>query len=761
VIKKPGFTATAVLVTALGVGANTTVFSVTDRVLIRPLPFDDSERLVTLWENVPGYRRMEPSPPNYLDWKRLTTSFESMAALASASMNLVGQGEPQRIEGASVTPELLPMLGVGRSSAASSRTTSRTARCALRYGLCRPRPGGAADVLGRSVRLNDASATVIGVLPKHFSFPNAETRLWTPLALTASESDQDRDNNYLNVFARLRAGVSLEEARAEMKVVAEQLERAYRKENEKTGANVVLLRDQLSAQSRLLLLALFAASACVLLIACSNLAGLLLARAVQRRRELAPGRAGADANAARQLLTEPGAVLLGGCLGVLAALGAPQAAQSAGDAAARPRGVPRPSRARVRGPVPVTGIGFGVALALRAVAAPTRALREGPRARLGGQGAPRSRWSAEVIAALVLVVSSGLLIRTLWRRAIHLLPRGRRADAAHGAAAAALRGRGAAASALRRRDLGGPRAAGRLASRVHRSSADGHARRDLAGGGRRQPCRPARRTDRQPALRDPGVLRTFGIPPEDALGEATRNTLFRSSKRRSRSATGRVGILSERFRWRSRSAPWSASATSRCAGRWQPSRAHPHRQVPTAGRSAAPGDLRSIVLEPASLLASVRRIVKKADLSCRSPTFERSEILDVDSGPRPRSACSRPSLAVAAADATGIHGLLYAVSERIPELGLRLALGAPRSSVLKLVLGDSVRLVAAGGILGLLLAYAAGRAMEALLFGVTPVDLASYAAGAFIVAAMTLTGSLAPALRALRVDPTIALRAGT
>ena len=789
--RTPAFTATAVLVTALGIGANTTVFSITDRVLIRPLPFKDSERLVALWEDVPGYTRLEPSPPNYLDWKRMATCFESMAAYAGRSVNLVGQGEPQRVESASVTAELLPMLGVeplfGRLFSDDDAKAGAARVLLLSYGLWQAEFGGVRDVLGREVRLDDASYTVIGVLPRHFSFPNAGTRLWRPLWFGPDGSDSDRDNNELNVMAKLRAAVPLGKARAEMAVVAEQLERAYPKENEQTGANVVLLRDQVSAQSRLLLVALFAASVCVLLIACTNLAGLLLARAVRRRRELSVRAAlGAGRERlVRQLLTESLVLAcLGGCLGVLVALGAaPLLARLV--PATLPLDNVGSLDLRVLAFAGVltllTGIGFGVAPALRSSSgAAASALRAGPRAALGG-AKERLRSAlvvAEVTTALVLVVSSGLLIRALWR--VRAIDPGFRAEGVLTLRTALPQPRYASV-ALRHQLYDGVISEVGALPGVSQAAYIGHLPMVMRGG--IWPVEVGgvaadRRQGQTASLRfaTPGFFETLGIPLRKG----------RSFDEGDAQQAPFVAVVSEAFArryWPGRD-PIGERFKMAFAERTvvgvvgdvkvrgleresEPQAYMPHRQVPDGWLMGyTPKDLviRSSG-EPAALLASVRRIVRKADPELPiSDVRTLEEIVDSDTAPRLTqirvlSVFAGLSLLLTA---IGIHGLLsYAVSERIPELGLRLALGAPRSSVLKLVLGDSARLVAAGGVFGLLLAYAAGRAMETLLFGVTPADLASYAAGAGIVAAMTLTGSLTPAMRALRVDPTIALRAET
>ncbi len=786
--RAPGFTATAVLVAALGIGANTAVFSVTDRVLIRPLPYRDSERLVTLWENVPGYTRMEPSAPNYLDWKRIATSFESAGASVPSAVNLVGMGEPLRLDGVAVTPELLPMLGVeplvGRLISAEDVQQGAPQVLLLSYGLWQTEFGGAMDVVGKSVRLGDTAASVIGVLPRQFRFPNA-ARYWTAAGFNIIQGEQSRDNNWLNVVARLRNGVTLEEARAEMNVVTEQLERAYPKENEKTRASVVLLRDQVSAQNRLLLWALFAASACVLLIACTNLGSLLLARALQRRRELSVRAAmGAGRERlVRQLLTESLLLAaLGGALGVLLALGAaPLLARLV--PASLPTGDPGAIDLRVlsfAGLVTLlTGVGFGVLPALRSCAGTDAgALREGGR---GGLGGSRERLRsalvvAEVTAALVLVVSSGLLIRALWR--VRSIDPGFRSEGVLTLRTALPSPR--YASVARRHQLFEDVISElRALPGVSQAAYISYLPMVMRGG--IWPVEvggvPADRREGQTAsLRfvTPGFFATLGVPlrlgRDVAEGDAQQAPFVAvvSESFARRYWPGR-DPLGERFKVASEErSVVGVVGDIKVRGlerQSEPQVYVPDRQVKDGWLIGyAPKDLviRSSI-EPAALLASVRRIVKKADPELPiSDVRTLQEILEADTGPR---LAQIRVLAVFAAlslslAGLGIYGLLsYAVSQRIPEIGLRLALGAPPSSIWKMILRDGTRLAAAGSALGLFLAYAAGRSMEALLAGVEPGDPVAFAGGLLLALLATLVGSLVPALRALRVDPTVALRA--
>jgi putative ABC transport system permease protein len=786
--RSPAFTFTAVLVTALGVGANTSAFSVTDRVLIRPLPFPDEDRLVTLWENVAGYPRLELSAPNYLDWKRLATSFEGAGAFVPSAVNLVGLGEPLRLEGVAVTPELLSLLGaeplLGRLISADDVKEGAPQVLVLSYGLWQAEFGGAHDIVGKSVRLGDLPATVIGVLPKTFRYPNANTRYWMAAGFNIVEGEENRDNNWLNVVARLKPGVSLEKARAEMNLVAEQLERAYPKENEKTRATVAPLGENVSRQSRQLLIALFAASACVLLIACTNLASLLLARAVQRRRELSVRAAmGAGRERlVRQLLTESLLLALaGGALGVLLAL-------AAGPVLARlvPPSLPLSDIGavdpRVLGFAAIvtlsTGVAFGVVPAWRSCGgADVSGLREGGRGGVGG-GRERLRSAlvvAEVTAALVLVVSSGLLIRALAR--VRAVDPGFRTEGVLTLRTALQAPR--YASVARRQQL-----YERVLSEL----------RGLPG------VQQAAYISYLPMVMRGGIwaVEVGGVPADRREGQtasmrfttpgffdALRVPLLRgrSFDERDTQTSPFVAVVSQslaRRHWPDRD-PIGERFTIAFSERTivgvvgdvkvrglerlsEPQVYLPHGQVKDGWMMGyAPKDLviRSTV-EPQALLAAVRRIVKQADPELPiSDVRTLQDILDSDTSPRQvqirvLSAFAGLSLLLAG---LGIYGLLsYAVSQRIPEIGVRLALGARPSSILKMVLGDGVRLLAIGALLGLGLAYAAGRTLEALLAGVPASDPLTFAAALGLALVTTLVGCLVPALRAVRVDPTVALR---
>jgi len=266
--RTPGFTLTVVLVVALGVGANTAVFSLADFVFVRPLPYPHADRLLKLWQGdteEAGYN--EVSPANYRDWKAMTSSFAGMGAYWRRAANLVSASEPQRLEMVRATPELLPLLGVAPLIGRFFTTEDAAAGqlIVLSYPLWQSRFGGDPNVIGTSVRLDGAPHTVIGVMPASFQFPDRSVEAWTSLVLH-EDAFADRTDTFLEVVARLRPGTSSEQARRELKVVSARLERQYPKENKHIRTLVLGLREELSERARLLVLALCGATLCILLL---------------------------------------------------------------------------------------------------------------------------------------------------------------------------------------------------------------------------------------------------------------------------------------------------------------------------------------------------------------------------------------------------------------------------------------------------------------------------------------------------------------
>ena len=410
--RTPAFALTAVTVVALGIGATTAAYSLADFVLIRPLPFPEADRLVRFSEERPGFPRMELAPANYRDLKQMATSFEALGAYRGLSVNLVGAREPLRLQGAAMTADVLAALAVrpmmGRPFTAADDVDGAPATALVSYALWQQEFGGDASIVGRPVRLDGEVYTVIGVMPRDFNFPSRGAQLWTAMRFVPADF-VDRNNNYLQGIARLRRDVSVDAARTEMSLLAGRLQQQYPKENEQTGVSVIRLRDGVSQQSRTLLVALFGAAVCVLLIACANLTNLLLARAIGRRREMAVRIAlGAGRERVlRQLLTESLVVTgTGGVLGLaLAAATLPILSRLV------PTALPiaeTPSMdVRVVGfamaLTMVTGVAFGIVPLLQRDRA-SEGLREG--ARSGGSG--REGMRGALVVAEITAVSAEL-----------------------------------------------------------------------------------------------------------------------------------------------------------------------------------------------------------------------------------------------------------------------------------------------------------------------------------------------------------------
>ena len=788
--RSPGFALTSIAVLALGVGANTAAFSVTDFVLIRPLPFPHSERLVRLWEKMPAYSTMELSPANYVDWKRMSKSFDGMGAYWNNSVNLVGQGDPERLESAVVTADLFPLLGarpvMGRLFTPAEDREGAPGTLLLSYSLWQAVFGGETNIIGRRVNLDNEPFEIIGVMPRDFHFPNRDAELWTPARFQEHSDDfQDRTNNYLGVVARLKPGVSVEQARAEMIVIAGRLERQYPKENRQTSATVYPLRDDLSPTSRLLLLALSGAAICVLLIACANLANLLLARGLSRERELAIRAAiGAGRERlVRQLMTESMVLALaGGALGMVVAMAAvPLLTKLVPDSLpiAQSPSIDLRVLLFAAGVSVITGLVFGVFPAMRSGRqAGFEALHEGSRAGGGRKERLRSALvAAEVAASIVLLASAGLLTRALWR--IQATDPGFRGDSVLTLRTALPNPKYDGTS--RRvefydRVLSGVKALPGVSSAAYITSmpmvwrggiwpvtADGKDEQLERLGGHTASLRYV----------TPGFFATLGIPmlhgrdvsESDSLDSPWIAVVSESFVRQywpnqdplgrhfkmafaDRTVAGVVGDIRVRGLERS-----SEPQVYLC-----------YRQVQDAWLTFyAPKDLAIRAARPAALLPAVRRIVHEADAEQPiSDVRMMNDIVDAETASRVAQVRVLGAFAAIAflLAGVGIHGLLsFAVSQRRREIGVRIALGARPGEIVRMVVRQAVWLACAGAVPGLVLAYAAGRALEGLLAGVRPDDALTLASAIALCAITTVLGSLVPAVRAVGVDPIAAIRA--
>ncbi len=787
--RAPGFAVTAIVVAALGVGATTAAYTLTDYVLLRPLPFPEADRLTDVWEDTGPYTQMEPSPPNYRDWKLMNKSFSAMAAYTDFLFNLVGAGQPEQVQVVAATSDLFPMLGaqteLGRLPTPQDDRDGAPGVVVLSNGFWKQRFGGDSGVLGRKILLNDQPYVIVGVMQAGFLYPRRSTKLWTAMRF-ANRDFEDRNDNILDVVAKLRPGISIAQARADMRIVSARLKQQYPVDNEHVGVTVNSLRDEMPDRSRMLLMALLGASFCVLLIACSNLANLLLARALARRKEIAVRNAlGAGRERlVRQMMTESLALALcGGFLGLLlAALAVPLFSKLVPDA------LPIAAQPSIDGRVLLfafaltilTGICFGVIPAARGASGNTAAsLQEGSRQGVGGRK-ERLRSGlviAEVAVSLVLLVCSGLLIRALLRveqtnpgfqpenvltvRTMLPMPR-------YSATATRVQFYSRVLSEVRR--LPGVSSAG-YTSFLPIVATGGIWPVTIAG----QP-KNVDRAQHSASLRyvTPGYLETLRIPllrgrgvSESDSGKSQYVALVSESFVREywphddplgrqfdfglamRTVVGVVGNIKVRGFERSS----------------EPQVYLPYRQVPDETLTYyAPKDL-AIRSNTASetLLPSVRRIIAESD-----PQLPVSDVQTLGHIVEEQTASRLTQVRVLGAFAMvaillagiGIHGLLsFTVSNRSQEIGVRIAMGARSADIVRMVLRETALLVIGGALVGLLLAYGAGRTLESLLAGVHPADLLTYAAGLVLLLGMSLAGSFLPALRAVRVDPMVAMRA--
>src|SRR5262245_13530187 len=425
-VKNPFFTLVAVLTLALGIGANTAIFSVVNGVLLRPLPYVDPDRLVIVWGYHPEIGREEASLPDFADWREQSRSFEHMAASAVRSYNITSKEEPERLIGAAVTADFFTALRIqpiiGRSFLPEEDRRGAQRVVVLSKRLWQRRFASNPDVLGRSITLNGLDYTVVGIAPDHLQLPD-RSELWVPLAMDPVQAG--RRSDFLLVVARLRPGVHLDQAQLEMNGITARLEQQYPQSNAGWRTNLVPLHEQIVGNIRTSLLVLLVAVGFVLLIACGNVANLLLARAGVREREIAIRAAiGAGrGRIVRQLLTESILMsLLGGVVGILLAIWGINTLETLG-----PRDIPRLSEIGLDGRVLgftvllslATGMLFGLAPALQISRLDlNEALREGGRS--GGASGGRHRLRrvlvvTEVALSLILLIGAALMIKSLHR----------------------------------------------------------------------------------------------------------------------------------------------------------------------------------------------------------------------------------------------------------------------------------------------------------------------------------------------------------
>ena len=785
--RTPAFAVAATAIAAMGIGTATAAFTLLNHVLIRPLYFREPEQLVNLWEQYlpprTGYN--EVSPVNYRDWKVASTCFEAMGAHRGLSLALSGAGEPIEVDGASVTAEVFPLLGVepaiGRYFRPEDDRESAAGTVVLSYGLWQTQFAGVRAVLGRTIELDNQPYTVIGVMPRDFYFPRRDSRLWTAMRFAASDFE-DRTNTYIYPVARLRRGVTVEQARAELLAIGARIAAAYPKEMAHSTVGMVPMEHEISDRVVLMLKVLLGAALCVLLIACANLAGMLLARAMTRRREVAVRAAlGAGRERlVRQMLTESLLVAWGGAaIGVaLASAALPLLVKLV------PTGLPIAAVPAIDGRILAfavtvtcaTGVGFGIVPAWRGAGRDAAPELAGGRSESGGrrEGLRSALVAVEVAASITLLVALGLLTRALVR--VQAVEPGFDPDHV----------------LTLRTSLPMPRyEAPELREAFYRR---------VLGEARRLPGV----TDAAYTSFLPMVMQG-GIWPVGIAGQLQNVAEQRTASLRFVTpgyfAALRIPLLAGRDVRESdaANAPYVAVVSASFVQRYWP------HENPLGRRIAIGNQVREVVGvvagirvrgperlsepqvyaswrqpdgvstwyapkdlvvrtagDPAAVAPALRRIVREADAGQPvSDVQTMREVVEAETGTRRVQLYVLGAFAAMAflLAAAGIHSLLaFAVSTRTQEIGIRVALGARPGAIAGMLVRDGVRMAAIGVAAGGAAGYGAGRLLESVLAGVKPNDPVVFGTAGVVAAAMVLLGSLWPSVWALRVDPAAAIR---
>jgi predicted permease len=799
--KNPAFTGAAVACLALGIGATTAIFSVVNAVLLRPLPYAHAARLTRIFTEFPtfpngGLRHFWVSAPEFLDLRRDTTSFEALEGWVNQGVNLAGEAEPIRATASYVSGGMLPMLGVsptlGRVITPEDDRRRVPLTAVLSFGLWQRAFGGDRGILGRDVRLNGNPCHVIGVMPPGFAFPPGEIdspELWVPLQIDPAQPG-GRGSHFLSLLGRLRTGVPLRQAEAEMlryeRHTAETIGRANHPFDPQFHPIVLAgFQDEVVKGVRQAMLVLLGAVVCVLLIACVNVANLLLARSEARRREIAI-RAAIGAGAARllrQFVVEGLALsLLGAVFGMLLAFGGLRllAATNAGS-------IPRAAEINIDWQVLLftlavsilTGITFGLAPIFHM--RPSR-LHETLKSAAGrvSAAAAANRFravlvSAELALALVLLIGSGLMVKAFWKlqevnagfRPDHVLSLRLALPTTAYRDSASI---GAFYQSLTER-------VNQLPGVIAAAPASGlppsrpiNANDTMIEGFVPKPDGPIQNIDYYNIV-GPRYFETIGARLIEgrflnASDGADTTPVLVVNQTLARTYWPNESAIGHRMRPGGAPAgTWFTivgvvadiknAALDRATGTelFIPSTQRPARQSYLLVRTQ--GNPESIAAAVRNEIRTLDRALPIADLRTLDEVMEKARS-------RPRfltlllTLFSAISLSLAA---LGIYGVIsYSVAQRTNEIGIRMALGAQSTDVLRMVGSTGLKLAAAGTIIGGIGAFALTRTLSGLLFGVSAADAATYAAMAGTLIAVALLACYIPARRAAKVDPLIALR---
>jgi putative ABC transport system permease protein len=785
--KNPGFSAVVILTLAIGIGANTAIFSVVNAVMLRSLPFKDADRLVRLDESNPerGWPQFSASHPNFLDWQDRNQTFTAMAALTGASLNLGTPGEIEVVNARAVTSDFLIVLGttplMGRNFLPEEDKPGGNTRVVIiTYGAWQKRFGGASDVVGKTLTINDNSFTIIGVLPETFAWGSNNAEFLVPLA---PDPKRSRGDHRLLVLGKLKEGVSQAQALADMNAIAAQLAEQYPDSNKGWVVASEGFYDWFVPEPiRRSLLLFLGAVGVVLLIACSNVANLMLARASARQKEISI-RIALGAGRARigsQLLVESLSLsIVSGIAGLGIALLITKALKSM-----NPANLPRLDEISMDRRVLgfsllislLTGVLFGLAPAIHAARTNlAEMLKEGGRAITGGKLPQRIRSvlvTAEVALSVALLVSAGLLLRSFWR--VQNIDPGFKADRLLTARINLPRSRykeGPPAWEFYRRLLEETGALPGIQS-VGITSGVPLGGGNTAGEVRIEGQAPPPDGSKPSAdwrLVSPGYFRTMSIPIrgrefDDRDGPESHVTIISEEMARrfwpnEDPIDKSVGLLSMDNK------PFTiigVAGNVKTVGLELD--ANPVAYVPTA--YAALWNPMNVVIrsagDPTNQVAALRSTLRNVDPNVPLYDVRTVDGLVSDSlGSRRFTMVLLASFAVAALllACVGLFSVMaYLVSQRTHEIGVRLALGAGPGDVFRLVVGRGMAMAAAGSTLGLAGAWMFGRVLESLLFQVTTSDPVTLVSAPVLLLAVALFACYVPARRAMRVDPMVALR---
>ena len=795
--RSPGFTAIAVLTLALGIGANTALFSVVNGVLLNPLAYPQSSQLVAIYEKTPGYDKAPIEYLNFLDWRRDSRMFASMAAYRNEDYNFIGSAEGERLSGYMISADFFKTLGVapilGRTFRPDEDQLGAAPVVILSGGFWKRKFGSSPDIAGKPIILNGTAYTIVGVIPDNFSFYGNVRDVYTPIGQWRDPSFRDRRISVsARAFGRLKPGVSLAQASAEMDEIARNLAAAYPEADKGKAITLVSMKEDLVGNVKPLLFVLLAAVGFLLLISCANIANLMLARAVGRSREFAVRAAlgASQGRVIRQLLTESVLIAgLGGALGLALAFWGTKAILKS-----LPAALPRANEVAMDSSVLFftmalslcAGVVFGLAPALKATCVNLQeTMNQSGRGSTGFRQRLQGTFVAvEVAMALVLLVGAGLMVRTLgslWRvnpgfNPSHAITFNLSLAATPTTSSADTRARLRYFDEKMRSIPGVQAVSVTLGSRpmIHDSS--------LPFWIEGEP-KPANDNDMHQSmffLVEAGFQRAMGItlergrfvteqdnentpvvididdsfartyfPGQDPVGRRVNLTQFNVQAE----VVGVVGHVKQ----------WGLDADPKGAIQAQffyPFMQLPEKVMPLVAKAVA------VVLrtqgDPTAVMGQVRETVKEID-----PREVIYNVQTMDDVVATSYAARRLTMILLAGFAAlalalacvGIYGVIsYLVGQRTQEIGIRMALGAQRRDILYLVLGEGAKMALVGAALGIGASLALTRLMTKELFGVSAHDPVTYASVAVLLMLVAVAACYMPARRAVRVDPMTSLR---